>query len=402
MGVCNTKLWYLLLVLFCSSCYEDLNRPENKGDKFDFQVSLNVNKNLSAIDLDGFYVELKNEKQSYKSPVKNNKAQFQGVDRGDYDVSFHIPQLSADQCLNYLGVYQDYSLSGHIINFRVDEDVSDEASLYVDGFHSDSLLIKAFYATGSGHFVNQDHFITLFNNSDVPVDIAGLYIGVTAIGEQDAQLDNDLCLSSLIQIPNESAQILEARSSYTIAANAEIFSFINKNGIDQLDVDLSKADLEVYGGNYRMQKGISKDNPSDRDNLNVKNANILFLNTDHWHLYPEGSAIILFAADETLLFNQVDDKHALSDNIRVPYSTIKLIDGVDYLGCCNDKTTKMINPYVDWGFTQVPLNHSAALAHSRYRFMRKKLSKGDEALQLMDTNDSSDDFLASQPILLKK
>lgn len=377
-----------LLAFICFSCSDNII-IDNTIDSKDIVVNIKLNDKLAGLDLDGreVYLSKRNSDIVYSSEIKDSKAIFFSIPISTYDVAFSMKTVNADDGLRFWNLYQSYRLSGSILDFILDSDASTEIDLYVDGFNTSDLLISSIYSTGSGEWINQDNYIDIYNNSDQEIDLSGLCVGVLS---DKARLDGGLSFRSIIEIPK--LNILASYQNFRIASNADIFYFNNKYGNKQLDVDLRNSDLEVFGY-FDGNKAVYKSNNSyDIDNVNIDNANIIFLGDTFWHLNARGSSIILFYPQgNNIEMKNINTSHS---DLFLPYDKMYIIDGVDYIDYKVGPSAKRLVNLVDNGFVGIDMNKSAGNIHNRYRIKRRLRNK----LILLDTNDSSDDFFTSQAL----
>ncbi|NIG54379.1 DUF4876 domain-containing protein [Chitinophaga sp. Cy-1792] len=427
-------LFTLLSALVLSACHKDKAAPLQPVD---IAVSLQLSADNSvSIPYKGAVVTLTNatNNNKYKDSISTdtNTVFFQKMIPGTYNVSVEL-KLSPEAYLAATG----QKVAGSVIytGTLTAAAVSPENNLKVDiktGGGSDSWVIKQIYYAGSDTkdgALFRDQFFEIYNNSDHVLYADSLYFaqveGVStasssldlskgyylkATGQWDwslsagntvANANTDYVYSSMIfRIPgNGSTYPVQPGKSLIIAQTAinHKVPFTDINGKEvgvrnpDLTVDLSKADFDVYMGNFPGTNPLASDLNTSTTHVTVianPNRDLILDN-----LGREGLIIFKTTADikSTWKLLQTPDNNPKDTRLyfQIPKAGAQIFDAVEMQPTDIAKhTPKRLPADLDAGFAYVPNG-----AYSSQAILRKTQNKVDGRIVLQDTNNSILDFV---------
>lgn len=263
----------------------------------------------------------------------------------------------------------------------------------------DLVIGKMFYA-GSKDNNNRTYmagkYIELYNQSDKPIDVSGLYIGFTEAESTPAYtLENILAafdgsvilLKQIYRIPVDTPFEIEPGGSVVIC-NSAIDHTLN----DSMEHDLSGADFEIKDVSGRYQN-----NPATPA---MEMIYQIYNGTSIMNILQSGPAgVVIFRTDEDVRqWQKVYAYGKSSGNQWVLCPINIIIDGMEALrnGTSGiDVKTKRLFNSIDAGYTYI----NAATGWNGETVYRKTLkTEPDGRKILVDTNNSSNDFKASRTI----
>lgn len=319
-------------------------------------------------------------------------ATFEGVIPDVYDISTSC-EISADEYREMTGKdsqNENWVISGSLLNQTV---ASEQViKLTTNASVKQSLIISKIYYSGTKDSNNKNYlagrYVEFFNNSDQPVDIAGMYFGLVESDSSPAYpigtTPDYIYLKQIYRFPAGQSFIVEAGKS-VVVANSAIDHTANN------EVDLSGADFEAkYDG-----AGATTNNP-DIPAIEVIYS---YITNTSMNLVQGGAcSVVLFSTDEdTDNWERVYKQGASSGNRYVKMPIKYVIDGVE---CLKNKTTgpdittKRLYDYIDAGYqiTEAISGYTGEVVY------RKTLKTENGRTVLADTNNSSNDFAVAKDI----
>ena len=257
------------------------------------------------------------------------------------------------------------------------------------------LLISKVYYAGRKDTLNKnytaDQYIELFNNSDEDICIDSLYFALleaesTAAFPASAN-SSYLYAKQVFQIPGTGSQYIVKPGATVLIVN----SAINHYATVTTSIDLSGAHFEA--------KNIKNNN-----NPNVPGLNLIhtaYSTVTSMNLLTGGDAgIVLFRTGENVSAWPTTFKPGATSGslfMKIPAKTV--VDGVECLKnkatTGPDVATKRLFNYIDAGYKYI----NATTGYNGEVVARKKASESNGRVYLIDTNNSTNDFLVSATIL---
>ena len=367
-----------------------------------------------------------NTQQNFEEAInQNGQSSFEELPAGVYDLSV-ILTLDQNTVFELTGTFPDeeeVTFNGTISDLEINESTDDPIVELTAGRLGD-LVIKQVYYAGSDIVdgaLFRDQFIEIYNNSNEPIEIDGLYIMgaygnssnndseyVTESGQYDwnqsigmpSDIDANqdyLYAKWLYQIPDDgTGRVLEPGESVVIAQTAlnhkEPFTDGEGETVSvndpSLTVDLSDADFEVYLGD-------DIDNPlsSDIDNPNIPNLRNIFIFGRDMILDPLGrDAYVIFKTDEdpsqfesypNPQIREIRDGTTFYPQIPVDW----VIDAVETQRSPSNQIPRKLQNSLDAGYTYVP-----GAQYSSNSIIRLSSNTVEGRTVLKDTNNSEEDF----------
>ncbi|MCM1502127.1 MAG: DUF4876 domain-containing protein [Bacteroidales bacterium] len=266
---------------------------------------------------------------------------------------------------------------------------------------SNPVIFKELYYAGSptptsGTYRN-DNFFSIYNNSDSPVDISDLYIGMNenygGLGEAGPMWPGEVSgayrnvyLRSVWKIvAGKGKYVMQPGQTVVIATMAAPHNKDSQYN-PASPVDLSGADFEAY----------IQDPENKYPDMPAPNMELAFW-PDYSYLwrsgvFGQGMVLVQASAEEFAAFERAILPETFQDPfeseeywecLKVPYSNV--VDAVDLIQNGMATVTKRFSPELDAGYATVGKTYCG---HS---VRRKRIpSSGKEILQ--DTNNSTEDF----------
>lgn len=308
---------------------------------------------------------------------------------------------------------------------------------------SKDLVIKEVFYSGTNVFsydpeftmgtMNKDFFIEIFNNSDQPVSLDGLYIGDAwtpatnanfanapeySISDDPSLDHNYVYLNEVVRIPENAGLTLQPGKSFLLATNAINFNKEMRDAYAQLDppvavdetlishiIDLSGADMETYAVKWKQEQGLDGNEYFDFDNPDVPNAENIYMTLDYFLFDATGAAPVIFRSDKELGKDDIITYKYVAPSYENPNMEIQLlkipatdvIDGADFVNNAESAKWKRMPNYIDKGFGYIPNDDGGMTNYSQRRKIDEAKTQAAGRLVLMDTNNTSADFEAIDP-----
>lgn len=389
------KIFYYLLFVFAfliSSCSED----ENASYSVDIRV-LSPEGYLS-LPYDEMTVILINQSQgaTYKSKCSSVGIAHFNVEYGYYTVSVHYQSSTG------------LIFSGRIESLPLLPDESDTSGcveIRLNRSNTNALVIKEIYYSGCigkmGEEYQADQYVTLYNNSDETIYLDGLCVGGVdpATGTASPWMNytdmSRVPVSDLTwQFPGSGKDYpLKPGAETTIATNAVNHTggeYQHTNSIDLSEVDWGFWDVSL--DRQDIQPGVTPMKLIANFNPNLS----------RYALPVIGPTFMVFAlhgitAEEYVndLNNREPRPRAANQNklyLMIPKEWI--IDCVE----CVENINQIAKKRVPDGINHIPIYISEGV-YSGKSLVRKKSTKTAGRIVYKDTNNSSEDFETSVPLL---
>lgn len=329
-------------------------------------------------------------------------ATFQGLTPDVYDISCSW-KITAEEYHALTGDAQAVSgatVSGSL-NQRLittDETITLPTSLSID---RDIIIGKIYYA-GSKDLNNRTYmagkYVELYNQSDDPVDVAGLYLGLvegestqayTLSNLHEVYQDSVVLLKQIFRIPADKTHLVAPGGTVLLVNSA-----IDHTPNDTLENNLLDADFEAKDLSGRWQN--NPDTPA------LELVYTMYPSVSYMNMVQSGPCgVVIFRTDDDVAswpLTYPYGKTSGSQWMLCPKRHI--VDGVECLRLTNktpaiDVGTKRLYDDIDAGYTNINAI-SGWNGEVVYRRTSKISANGHPIL--MDTNNSSNDFQTSTTI----
>ena len=302
------------------------------------------------------------------------------------------------------------SVGGYIVTATVSEKVLNESlensTVQIKAVISmkTPLVISKIYSSGSkaypekgGKNYMSGKYLEIYNQTDKPIDVAGLYIGLldstNPIPWTLSELINDpeihgskVVVKQVFRIPTDKPYILEGGQSIVLTNSA-----VDHSDVSDFEQNLTNSDFEAVGINDKLEHNpdVPKLIPAYTSSGGATIMNLV-----------QGGpcGIIIFETDEDVTTWQKTYGYGKTSGTQVyllvPKTLIK--DGVDFLknraGTGPDLSTKRLYSEIDAGCTHINAINGYT-GEVVYRKTARVTSDGRKILR--DTNNSNDDFKVS-------
>ncbi len=329
-------------------------------------------------------------------------ATFQGLTPDVYDISCSW-KITAEEYHALTGDAQAISgatVSGSL-NQRLittDETITLPTSLSID---RDIIIGKIYYA-GSKDLNNRTYmagkYVELYNQSDDPVDVAGLYLGLvegestqayTLSNLHEVYQDSVVLLKQIFRIPADKPHLV-APGGTVLLVNSAIDHTLN----DTLENNLLDADFEAKDLSGRWQN--NPDTPA------LELVYTMYPSVSYMNMVQSGPCgVVIFRTDDDVAAWPLTYPYGKTSGSQwMPCPKRHIVDGVECLRLTNktpaiDVGTKRLYDDIDAGYTNINAI-SGWNGEVVYRRTSKISANGHPIL--MDTNNSSNDFQTSTTI----
>jgi hypothetical protein len=324
-------------------------------------------------------------------------ATFEGVIPDVYDISTSW-EITPDEYEAATGLEvqnENYTLSGSLMKQTIAAPVS--LTLQTSAAVNQSLLISKVYYAGSKDNNNKNYlagkYIEFYNNSDKPVDVAGLYFGLVESNSTPAYMLNTtpdyLYLKQIFRFPADKSTMVQPGGTLLVCNSA-----IDHTAFAPNEKDLSKADFEA-----KDTKNTNNPNVPALTRISTVFPTLLSMN-----LVQSGPCgIVLFrTTEDPTTWEEVysDGKSSGTQSIKMPIKYV--MDGVEILKYATtgvDTSVKRLYDYIDAGY----ITNDATNGYNGKTVYRKIAKTTDDGrIVLQDTNNSSNDFALTDNIDLGK
>ncbi len=364
------------------------------------------------------------------NPDAEGKASFSDMVAGTYNVSAAVTvgETSFTAVSNSVVVLSQQTAA---VSLTLEPAHTSKDLVIKEIFYSGEDIMKYDPAYTMGTMM-KDYFIEIFNNSDSPVSLDGLYIGdawtpatnVNFEGApelsilEDPSLDhNYVYLNAVVRIPVNAGITLAPGKSFLLAENAINFNKEMRDAYAELGVevdeslishiiDLSIADMETYAVKWMQSQGRDGNEYFDFDNPDVPNADNIYMNpNDFFYWDASGAAPVIFRSDKEFTSSDVITYKYVNPSSTTPNQEIQLlkvpatdvIDGADFVNNAESAKWKRMPSFIDKGFGYIPNDEGSMTNFSQRRKVDEEKTKAAGRLVLMDSNNTSSDFEPVDP-----
>jgi hypothetical protein len=295
-------------------------------------------------------------------------------------------------------------VTGNINNLLIKDD-NDQVTLPTVLSINRSLVIGKIYYAGSKDKNNKNYvagqYLELYNQSDEPVNVAGLYIGFVESNSTPAytleQLDEKfedsvVICKQVFRIPNDNPHVIEPGKSVVITNSA-----INHTVNAEHEKNLLTADFEA-----KDESGKTINNPDVPALKLIYSSFAAISKINFINGGPNG--VIIFKTDDNIAeIEPIYSYGKTKGNMWLPIPKKYVIDGVDILKY-NTKGvnigTKHLYNDIDGGYATI----SAVNGYNAEVLYRKTSTRKGKSGQkiLQDTNNSTNDFKISTTINIRE
>lgn len=400
-------LFLMMVSLLLTSCvdYDDATRA----------VSVNIQLVMpeeftNGSDYEGHTVTITRRSSGAQLTAVTNAegiASFEGLIPDVYAVSTSW-DITSEEYAQYTGdevVTEGAVVSGNINTQLLAEDyTSVPLSLSTQLSINRSLVIGKVFSAGCKDNNNKNYlacqYIELYNQSNEPIDVAGLYIGLTETNstpaytlEQLAEVYDSkvLMLKQIFRIPTDQEKIVQPGGTIVIANSA-----IDHTQLASAAPNLLDADFDV---NDTRARNAYTNNPAvpDLELIYTYSASLSFMNL----VQGGATGIVIFRTEDNVADWELAYNYGKTSGSRWKVMPKQYVmDGVEILArkasTGVDIKTKRFYDDIDAGYTNI----NATTGYTGEVFYRKtsdrRGSDGHKILQ--DTNNSTNDFQISTTI----
>ena len=378
-----------LCIMSCAllmSCidFDDATQP------ISVKVQLQLPADLTQADLSGHTVTLALGSQTTSAQTDGSGiATFQSIVPDVYDIaaSWKMTAREYGEMTGETVTNGKYTVSGSLSNQMLDD--AKTLTLPLTVTRDQSMIIGKVYYAGSKDTNNKNYiagkYVELYNNSDEPQDVAGLYIALleseSTIAYTPSQAGDTVFAKQVFRIP---LQAFPAAPGGTVLL---VNSAIDHRPNGELEHNLLDADFEA-----KDLQGRTTNNP---DTPALELVYTTYPSLSYLNLVQAGPcSIVIFSTDEDVADWPTAFAYGKTKGnrfMKIPTSSI--IDGVEILQnkpqTGVDVNTKRLQPYIDAGYTYI----NATSGYNGEIVYRKTESvTADGRKILVDTNNSQNDF----------
>ena len=363
------------------------------------RVQLQMPANLAQADLSGHTVTLTQGGQTISAQTDGNGlATFQQIVPDVYDIatSWKMTAQEYSMLTGETVAGGKYTVSGAISSQMISEEKTLTLSTTVS--RDQSMIIGKVYYAGSKDTNNKNYiagkYVELYNNSDEPQDVAGLYLALmeteSTIAYTPGQAADTVFAKQVFRIPRSQAGYSVAPGGTVLLVNSAIDH--TQNG--ELEHNLLDADFEA-----KDMQGRTTNNP---DTPALELVYSTYASLSYLNLIQSGPcSLVIFSTDEDVANWPTAYAYGKTKGnrfMKIPTSSI--IDGVEILQnkaqTGVDVNTKRLFSYIDAGYAYI----NATTGYNGETVYRKTESvTADGRRILVDTNNSQNDFAVGTDII---
>lgn len=361
------------------------------------RVQLQMPANLAQADLSGHTVTLAIGGQTISAQTDGNGlATFQQIVPDVYDIAASW-KMTAQEYSSLTGetvTNGKYTVSGSLSSQMLSEEKT--LTLTTTVSRDQSMIIGKVYYAGSKDTNSKNYiagkYVELYNNSDEPQDVAGLYLALmeteSTIAYTPGQVADTVFAKQVFRIPAYPAYPVNPGSTVLLVNSAIDHSM---NG--ELEHNLQDADFEA-----KDVQGRTANNP---DTPALELVYSTYASLSYLNLIQGGPcSLVIFSTDEDVANWPTAYAYGKTKgNLFMKIPTSSIIDGVEILQnkaqTGVDVNTKRLFSYIDAGYTYI----NATTGYNGETVYRKTESvTADGRKILVDTNNSQNDFAVSTDI----
>ena len=362
------------------------------------RVQLKMPANLAQADLSGHTVTLTLGGQTISAQTDGNGlATFQQIVPDVYDIAASW-KMTAQEYSSLTGetvANGKYTVSGSLSSQMLSEEKT--LTLTTTVSRDQSMIIGKVYYAGSKDTNNKNYiagkYVELYNNSDEPQDVAGLYLALmeteSTIAYTPGQVADTVFAKQVFRIPRAYEGYSVAPGGTVLLVNSAIDHSVN----GELEHNLQDADFEA-----KDMQGRTVNNP---DTPALELVYSTYASLSYLNLIQGGPcSLVIFSTDENVANWPTAYAYGKTKgNLFMKIPTSSIIDGVEILQnkaqTGVDVNTKRLFSYIDAGYTYI----NATTGYNGETVYRKTESvTADGRKILVDTNNSQNDFAVSTDI----
>ena len=361
------------------------------------RVQLQMPPNLAQADLSEHTVTLTIGGQTISTQTDGNGlATFQQIVPDVYDIATSW-KMTAQEYSSLTGetvANGKYTVSGAISSQMLSEEKT--LTLVTTVSRDQSMIIGKVYYAGSKDTNNKNYiagkYVELYNNSDEPQDVAGLYLALmeteSTIAYTPGQVADTVFAKQVFRIPPYPAYPVNPGSTILLV-NSAIDHSVN----GELEHNLLDADFEA-----KDVQGRTANNP---DTPALELVYSTYASLSYLNLIQGGpSSLVIFSTNEDVANWPTAYAYGKTKgNLFMKIPTSSIIDGVEILQnkaqTGIDVNTKRLFSYIDAGYTYI----NATTGYNGETVYRKTESVTPDGRKiLVDTNNSQNDFAVGTDI----
>ena len=362
------------------------------------RVQLQMPANLAQADLSGHTVTLTIGGQTISAQTDGNGlATFQQIVPDVYDIAASW-KMTAQEYSSLTGetvANGKYTVSGSLSSQMLSEETT--LTLTTTVSRDQSMIIGKVYYAGSKDTNSKNYiagkYVELYNNSDEPQDVAGLYLALmeteSTIAYTPGQVADTVFAKQVFRIPRTHEGYSVAPGGTVLLVNSAIDHSVN----GELEPNLQDADFEA-----KDMQGRTVNNP---DTPALELVYSTYASLSYLNLIQGGPcSLVIFSTDEDVANWPTAYAYGKTKgNLFMKIPTSSIIDGVEILQnkaqTGVDVNTKRLFSYIDAGYTYI----NATTGYNGETVYRKTESvTADGRKILVDTNNSQNDFAVSTDI----
>ena len=361
------------------------------------RVQLQMPANLAQADLSGHTVTLTIGGQTISAQTDGNGlATFQQIVPDVYDIAASW-KMTAQEYSSLTGetvANGKYTVSGSLSSQMLSEEKT--LTLTTTVSRDQSMIIGKVYYAGSKDTNSKNYiagkYVELYNNSDEPQDVAGLYLALmeteSTIAYTPGQVADTVFAKQVFRIPAYPAYPVNPGSTVLLVNSAIDHSMNGELEHNLLDADFEAKDVQ----------GRTANNP---DTPALELVYSTYASLSYLNLIQGGPcSLVIFSTDEDVANWPTAYAYGKTKgNLFMKIPTSSIIDGVEILQnkaqTGVDVNTKRLFSYIDAGYTYI----NATTGYNGETVYRKTESvTADGRKILVDTNNSQNDFAVSTDI----
>ena len=361
------------------------------------RVQLQMPANLAQADLSGHTVTLTIGGQTISAQTDGNGlATFQQIVPVVYDIAASWKMTAQEYCslTGEIVANGKYTVSGSLSSQMLSEEKT--LTLTTTVSRDQSMIIGKVYYAGSKDTNSKNYiagkYVELYNNSDEPQDVAGLYLALmeteSTIAYTPGQVADTVFAKQVFRIPAYPAYPVNPGSTVLLVNSAIDHSMNGELEHNLLDADFEAKDVQ----------GRTANNP---DTPALELVYSTYASLSYLNLIQGGPcSLVIFSTDEDVANWPTAYAYGKTKgNLFMKIPTSSIIDGVEILQnkaqTGVDVNTKRLFSYIDAGYTYI----NATTGYNGETVYRKTESvTADGRKILVDTNNSQNDFAVSTDI----
>ncbi|MBR1547810.1 MAG: DUF4876 domain-containing protein [Prevotella sp.] len=368
-------------------------------------IQVSSPEGLEAADMSGHSITLVGTNSYTATTDAEGKAVFEGIVPDVYSVSTSW-KMTAEEYARATGATVDnhgYTVSGSLAAQVMQASNTAPIVMATTVTKDQSILIGKVYYQGSKDDNNRNYvyakYVELYNNSDEPIDVAGLYIATLESTSPTSSyplqyITDSIVAKQVFRIPTDVPFPVQPGGTVLIANSA----------VDHTTKGAS-SEPNLLGADFEAKDQVTR--PIHENNPATKGLNIIYSYTTitMMNLAQGGpSSVAIFETDEDVAADWIANNITYAYGRQSGMQFIKIparcvVDAVDILKYNGetgvDINSKRLFDYLDAGyaFTESKSGYDGRLV------VRKTASTTDDGRKILqDTNNSANDFVATDQL----